>query len=152
MSDLKEAFKKGWLEEDPRIVAAGLLGIFTFIFLNVLLYRSEKRKKRIIKQSLENNTAIEGKLVKHRRHRDSKSNDYEYYGTYEYSVNGTVKKYRIRSVNHVPDTIKLYFKNHSMTRVFSEYDTITGAAIAFNALAAIAVCIAALLVTGYWSI
>lgn len=152
MADLKKAFKEGWLDEDPRIIAAVLLGFLTFIFLNALLYKSEKRKKQIIQQAFENNTAIEGRLVKHRRYRDFKRKDHEYYGTYEYSVNGTVKKYRIHSINHLPNTIKLYFKNHSMTKVFSEYDNIKGAAIAFNALAAIAVCIATLLVTGYLSI
>lgn len=151
MSDLKESFKKGWLEEDPRIISACLLGILTFIVLNILLHRSEKRKKQIMKRAIESNTAIEGKLVKHGRYRDHEKKEYDYYGIYEYSVNGTIKKYEIRSEFHLPDTIKLYPKNRSMTRFFSAYDETTRAAIGFNGLASIAVCIVTLMLTGYFS-
>lgn len=151
MTDLKKAFKEGWLEEDPRIVAAALLGIFTFIFLNVLLYKSEKRKKRIIQQARENDTAIEGRLIKHgSSYRDlDRGRERYYYGTYEYTVNGAVKKYRIHSKNHLPNTIKLYPKNDSMTKFFSDYDNVTGAAVSLNGVAAIAVCILTLWITEY---
>lgn len=144
----KKTFKEGWLDEDPRIVAASLLGIFTFVILNILLYKSEKRKKKLKQQSIENNTAIEGKVLKHGRFRDSERT-WTYYGTYEYTVNGKIKKYRIHSQCHVPNTIKLYPKNSSMTKFFSDYDKLANAAIAFNAIAAIAVCIFTLLLTGY---
>ena len=146
-----ETFKEGWLDEDPRIVAASLLGIFTFIILNILLYKSEKRKKNLKQQSIENNTAIEGRVVDHGKLNDSDDSKrtYYYYGTYEYTVNGKIKKYRIHSESRVPNTIKLYPKNSSMTKFFSDYDKLANAAIAFNALAAIAVCIFTLLLTGY---
>lgn len=144
MSELKEALK-GWRDEDPRFVAASLLGIATFIILSILLYKSQKRKKKLKQQAIDNNTVIEAKLIsRHRRH-DSDS----YSGTYRYTVNGKTKEYSIDSEFNVPDTIKLYPKNSSITKFFSDYDRTSNAGIAFNALAAIAVHVIVLLVTRY---
>lgn len=148
MSDLAEAFKKGWLEEDPGVVAAALLGIFTFVLLNILFSKYKKRRKLLKQQAIQNNTAIEARIIS--RYLD---NDRKYYhGRYRYVVNGEAKEYSIFSEYEVPDTIMLYPKNSSMVRFFSDYDRINGAAIAFNVLAAIAVCVLTLIAAKYFTL
>lgn len=148
MSDLKESFEKGWLNEDPRMVAATLSGMFTFVILSILLFKSEKNKKSIKRNSVENGTAVEAKIVSRSSNFNSES-ERIYYGEYKYRINGKTKRYRIESVNPIPDTILLYPKNKKGTRFFSDYDDIVSAAIAFNVIASIAICVFILWVTGY---
>ncbi|MDE6763943.1 MAG: hypothetical protein K2J73_09720 [Oscillospiraceae bacterium] len=118
---------------------AGYLGIAVFVILNVLLYKSEKRKKKLKHQSEENNTFITARLISSYKQYDRDSNESEYHGDYEYTVNGKTKIYRTYSINPLPDTIKMYPQNREGTKFFSDYghDKV-GAAIALNGLAAIA--------------
>ena len=118
---------------------AGYLGLAVFVVLNVLLYRSEKRKKILKQQSEENNTFITAHLISSYKQYDSDTHESEYHGDYEYTVNGKTKIYRTYSVHPLPDTIKMYPQNREGTKFFSDYghDKV-GAAIAFNGLAAIA--------------
>lgn len=151
MSDIKEAFEKGWLDEDTGSTVAVLAGVFTFIILSVLLYKSVKNRKRIKQESVENGTAIEAKIVSRSTSFNSKSEQI-YYGEYKYQLNGKTKKYRIDSKIPVPDVILLYPKNKKGTRFFSDYDDIVGAAIAFNAIVSIALCVLILVITRYLAI
>lgn len=148
MSDLKEAFEKGWLNEDPRLTVAVLSGQFTFVILSILLYKSVKNRKRIKQDSVENGTAVEAKIVSRSTNFNSESEQI-YYGTYKYQINGKTKEYRINAKIPIPDVILLYPKNKKGTRFFSDYDDIVGAAIAFNAIASIALCVFILLITRY---
>ncbi|MDO4944769.1 MAG: hypothetical protein Q4E74_06160 [Ruminococcus sp.] len=145
MNELKENFIKGWLEEEPRIVAASLLGILTFVILSVLLYKSEKRKKALKQQAIENKTAIQARIISSHRTHDSET-ETSYYGTYRYTLNGKDKEYSIHSNYPVPNIIYLYPKNSSATKFFSDYDRTVNAAIAFNVLASIAVHVFVLLI------
>ncbi|MCI7803784.1 MAG: hypothetical protein MR503_01735 [Oscillospiraceae bacterium] len=151
MTELKENFKKGWLDEDPRLLTAVLLGIGVFIVLNVLLYKSGKRRKQLKQQAIENKTAIEAVLVyRHRKHSGHGTESVtNYYGRYRYTVNGSEKEYSIDTECSLPDRIMLYPKNSSETRFFSDYDRTSNAGVALNALAAIAVCVLTLWITGY---
>ena len=135
---------KGFLEsfdksDDIIKNIAGYLGIAVFVILNVLLYRSEKQKKKLKQQSEENNTFITARLISSYKQYDRDSNESEYHGEYEYTVNGKIKKYRTYSINPLPVTIKMYPQNREGTKFFSDYghDKV-GAAIALNGLAAIA--------------
>lgn len=145
MNELKENFTKGWLNDDPGDIAATLLGIFTFVFLCIMLRKSEKRKKILKQQAIENNTAIEARIVSRHRNYDSES-DASDFGVYRYTLNGKIKEYTINSIQ-LPDTIKLYPKNSAGTKVFSDYDRTVHAGIAFNVLAAIAVHVLTLWIT-----
>lgn len=151
MSDLKEAFEKGWSAENIGSTVAGLAGLLTFVILNVLLYRSVKNRKRIKQKSAGNGTAIEAKIVSRSTSFNSKSEQI-YYGEYTYQLNGKTKKYRIDAKIPVPDVILLYPKNKNGTRFFSDYDDIVGAAIAFNAIVSIALCVLVLVITRYLAI
>ncbi len=146
MSELTDNLK-GWLDEDPRVVAATLLGIFTFVILSIMLHKEEKRKKALKQQAIENNTVVSAYMVSHYRSHDSESNTTYYHGTYRYTLNGKSKKYSIYSEYGLPDVISLYPKNIKGTKFFSEYDRNVHAGIAFNVLAAIAVCVFTLIIT-----
>lgn len=117
---------------------AWAIGIAVFVILNVLLYRSEKRKKKFKQQAEENNTFITARRVRGYRIHDSDGGGDEFHGDYEYTVNGKTKTCRIFSEYSLPDTMKMYPKNSEGTKFFPEYDGTAGWAIAFNGLAAIA--------------
>ncbi|MBE6846469.1 MAG: hypothetical protein E7508_12410 [Ruminococcus sp.] len=148
MNELIESFKKGWLDEDPRLVTAILLGIAVFIVLNVLCCRhSKKRNKRKTDAAAKGNV-VTAKLRSCYHDRDSKRNT-SYSAWYTYTVKGQTKEYHINTDCKSPDTIELYPKNEEMSKFFSDYDRTTNAAIPFNALVAAAVCFFTLWVSGY---
>lgn len=119
---------------------AAYLGIFIFVVLNILLYRSEKHKKTLKKQAEENGTYVTAHLSEGFRHRERGDGESYCYGEYKYTANGKEKTYRVhfRNMTFAPDTIRLYPKNREETRFFSDHDNTTAAAIGFNGLAAIA--------------
>lgn len=148
MSELIDNFKKGWLDADPRLTAATLLGIFTFVILTVLLHKSEKRRKELKKNAVERSTAITAERIsRHNNH--GSGTGLQYSGTYRYTVNGAEHEYRISSDRPVPQTITLYPKGDGSDRFFSDYDRTINAGMSFNVLAGIAVCVGTLLLTGY---
>ncbi len=150
MDNLIETFKEGWLDEDPRLVCAVLLAIAVFITLSILLGRRTKKMQKLKNNAIKNGTVIKGKLTYHHFNRYDKNNT-PHYGRYTYTVNGKTKEYPVRSNMPLTDNIDLYPKNKSMTRFFSDFDRTTNAAIPFNAIVSVAVCILTLWITDYIS-
>lgn len=150
MNEIIENFKKGWLDEDPRLVCATLLAIAVFVTLSILLGRHSKKLKKLKTSAIENNSVVKATLTyQHYSYNDN--DDLPYSGRYTYTVNGKKKKYHINSDLPIPDTLDLYPKNKSKTKFFSDYDRTTNAAIPFNAIVSVAVLIFTLWVTGYIS-
>lgn len=147
MTGLMETFEQSWLYENAALLS-GLSGLFTFVILSILLFKSVKNRKRIKQESVENGTAIKAKIVKRSSNYNSKS-ERIYYGEYKYQINGITREYRTDSKNPLPDVILLYPKNKKGTRFFSDYDDIVGAAIAFNVIASIAVGVFIFWIIGY---
>ena len=148
MNEIIESFKKGWLDEDPRLVAAILLAIAVFIILNILLYRHSKKMNKRKNDAVAKGNVVTAKLRNCYHDRNSKRNT-SYSSWYTYTVNGQTGEYHINTNCKSPDTIELYPKNQEMTKFFSDYDRTTNAAIPFNAVAAIAVCFFTLWISGY---
>lgn len=127
------------------------IGIAVFVVLNVLLYRYERRKKILKRQSEENNTFIIAHLIHSHDYcdHDSESHEREYYGKYKYTVNGKTKTYSTRSRYPLPDTIKMYPKNREGTKFFSDYARYrVYGVVTLNGIAAIAAGVA----TYLWAI
>lgn len=102
--------------------------IWGFCFIGIpaaviLLYRrSKKRRKEIIRRSDENNTFVTAYLVKSKRVYNRKSNTTNYRSTYEFTVNGEVKKYQILTGGYRPDEIRLYRKSENSNKFFSDIE------------------------------
>ena len=150
MDNLIETFKEGWLDEDPRLVFAVLVGIAVFIILNILLGKSKKKLQKLKQQAIDDKAVIVA-VIKERYHSHRTNSRYEYRGRYRYFVNGKEKEYTAMSSAPLPDTLELYPKNKAGTKVFSDYDEAQyeGFGCSANAIAGIAVCIFILFVTGY---
>jgi len=149
MDSLIDSFKKGWLDEDPRLVTAVLLAIAVFIILSILLGMHNKKLAKLKDKAVKNEYTVEAVIKK--RYHSHQNDKLPYSGWYAYSVDGETKEYSIKSHSPLPDSILLYPKNKSMTKFFSDYDRTSNAAIPFNAIVSIAVCILTLWITGYFS-
>ncbi|MBQ8571953.1 MAG: hypothetical protein IJ451_00635 [Ruminococcus sp.] len=148
MQELIDAFKEGWLEEDPRVVIAVLTSIAVFIALNILHSKYQKNLQKLKQQAINDKTIITAQ-IKSRYHSHQTKSRFEYKGRYRYIVNGKEKEYAASDSAPLPDTLELYPKNSTGSRVFSDYDFYEGNAFAVNAIASIAVLVAILFLTGY---
>lgn len=150
MDSMIDNFKKGWLDEDPRLVTAVLLAIAVFIILSILLGKHNKKLTKLKDEAVKNGYTV--KAVIKKRYLSHQNDKLPYSGWYVYSVNGETKEYSVKSHSPLPDSILLYPKNKSMTKFFSDYDRTSNAAIPLNAVVAVAVCIFTLWITGYFSL
>ena len=148
MEKLIETFKEGWLEEDPRLVFAVLSAIAVFIILNILHSKYQKNLHKLKQQAIDDKTVIIAKINSRFRDLDSKSR-FHYRGRYRYFVNGKEEEYVASDSVPLPDTLELYPKNSTGTKVFSDYDFYEGYAFAINAIASFAVLMFILFATGY---
>ena len=149
MTDLIDKFKKGWLDEDPRVVFAVLAGIATFIILNVLLSKSKKKLLKLKQEAIDSNTVLTGRLRSSYHDRDTKSHN-DYRGRYTYQTpDGDEREYVVSLSFPPPDKLELYPKNISATKVFSDYDEREGFGVSANAIAGILVSVLLLFITRY---
>ncbi len=109
----------------------------------ILLYRkTKKRREEIIRISDENNTFITARLVeKVRVIHNRKGPQWDYSCTYEYILNGKIKKHHVGVLGQPLEERRLYRKRKNSNKVFSTAasDQITFWAIPLGCLATILV-------------
>lgn len=119
---LLEGMSKEQLEIIDKLGAVVFPGIAIAVPVAiVLLYRrSRKRRKEIMRKADENNTFITARLVeKVRVIKNRKGRQWDYSCTYEYTLNGRVRKHHIGVYGQPPEELRLYPKRENGNKFFS---------------------------------
>lgn len=125
--------------------------IAVFIILNILHSKYQKNLHKLKQQAIDDKTVIIARIKSRRHNRNSKSR-FEYRGRYRYTINGEEKEYVASDTVPLPDTLELYPRGSTGTKVFSDYDFYEGSAFAINAIASFALLMFILFATGYFSL
>ena len=141
-----------WTEEDPRLVLSVVAGILTAVLLCVMTHRKITLRNKQRQLAIEAGRVIDAKRVSIYRDIDTDENtgarEVTYHGTYEYTLDGKTRRYRVNSKSGLPSICLHLYYTDPPRKVFSDFDS---PQLGYNVslLLGIVACLLTMYLTGY---